>query len=96
MEKNYKVGKKTIFIGSPLQLLELPKEIKDKATAVVVFDSDFLFGFGYGEHLGNLASTLPSSIIYQFSCIKKSPELESFKSKWMKKVTRIDYSPPEE
>lgn len=96
MEKWQSNNKKSIIIGSPLQLSALTKEIKDSVSLVVICEADFLFGFGYGAHLEQLATELPSTTIYQISCIKIGSELEAFKGKWMKKVVKIDYKPPAE
>lgn len=56
MEKWQTNTKKCIVIGSPLQLSALPKENKDTFTTLVICEADFLFGFGYGPHLEQLAS----------------------------------------
>lgn len=89
-------NKKCIIIGSPLQLSNLPKETKDTISIVVICEADFLFGFGYGAHLEQLADSLPAGIVFQLSCIKIGADLEGFKSKWMKKLAKIDYKPPAE
>lgn len=62
----------------------------------MICEADFLFGFGYGAHLEQLATELPAATVYQISCIKIGAELEAFKAKWMKKVVKIDYKPPHE
>lgn len=56
MEKWQLSSKKCIVIGSPVQLSGLPKETKDSVSIVVICEADFLFGFGYGAHLEQLAT----------------------------------------
>jgi hypothetical protein len=43
-----------------------------------------------------LAGSLnPTKVAYKLSCVSRGPEIEKFKTEWMKKAHRIDYELPE-
>lgn len=87
---------KCVLIGSPLQVNNLWKKDKDRIGCILVPEADLLFGFGYGEALALLAGSLPAErVAWRLSCAARSEEIEKFKTEWMRRVSRVDYSPPE-
>jgi superfamily II DNA/RNA helicase len=91
------IAQKTAIVGSPLQVNNLWKKEKDKIIVIAIPEVDMLYGFGYGDSLELLAGSLnPNRVSYKLACISRGPEIEKFKSEWMKKAHRIDYEIPEE
>ena len=88
--------KKCIVIGTPIKLSQLTKQKKDTFLILCIFEWDLLLAYDYGASLDQLASSISPNAIYQLCAIKVGTELDAFKAKTMKKVTKIDYKSPEE
>lgn len=62
--------KKCIVIGTPVKLSQLTKAKKDSFLILSILEADLLLDYGYADPLNQLASSMPSGVLYQLCAIK--------------------------
>ena len=78
-------------MGSPLQFEALRKELKDRVQYLLAMEFDYLTGFGYGDCLVRLFESIKAIFILVVG--SESPELTTFKEKYLKKTLNVTLEP---
>lgn len=58
------------MIGTPVKLSQLTKAKKDSFLILSILEADLLLDYGYADPLNQLASSMPSGVLYQLCAIK--------------------------